>query len=546
MKKIIFIIIFAIAFILRIYNLGTIPSGFHADEASFLVNAISIAETGKDEDGNFLPITLRSLIDPKPALYSYGEIPFITLFGATPFATRIPAVLFGMTSLLLVYFLIKLLIDKNAALLSFALISISPWHINLSRGTQEVMMAFCFSIASLFFFLLLHKGKTKLQYYIFFFFFLFLSFYSYPSAKVFLPVVMVTYTLIEVWTKKISIKKTVTILAIMTAAIVAIIPITDPTRFNAVSIFTSPQTQLILNEKITTATQQTNSLAIRVFTNKITDYSYSFFNNYGMYFSGSFLFFGMNQPQRNQVPFTGILFPIEIIFLVIGAYYAFSQKNLRQQSLFMMLWLLAAPLAAAATTQEIPSITRAFPMLVPLIYFITIGILQLVTVCKKHQRIQSILILVMLLIYAYSFGLFWYYYTVQQPNYHPWYRKYEDEQVAALIHTKKDAYTHVYISNASYMYFVLNNDISIQELQNSYPHRLDDQFHSNKFIFVHQDCYFSTEMQTLSVVKSTCVIDAAKKNDYKGIAVVHFKDNNPAYTLYEYSPKKMKPEIQRK
>src|SRR5258708_5973983 len=300
-----------------------------------------------------------------------------------------------------------------------ALLSISPWHIDLSRGTQEVIMAFCFSIVTIYFFLLAYKQKPNQIIYICFFLSFILSLYAYPSVKVFLPIVLVCSLCIEGLTKKITLKKSLLLFGIIMLGIGIISPLTDSTRFNAVSIFTNQQTQLVLNEKIGAATNYASAFTIRIFNNKLLDYIYDFSSNYTVYFSGNFLFLGENEPERYRIPFTGMLFPIEIIFLIIGGFCTFVNKKLQHAGIFMAMLLLAAPIPAAATSQEVPSITRSFAMVLPLLYFISLGILRCFEIMKRKKLAQVFILLSVVLIYMYSFSYFWFNYTIMQGNYHP-------------------------------------------------------------------------------------------------------------------------------
>ena len=52
--------IFILGLLVRVLFLSSHPSGFTPDEASFGYDAYSILKTGRDQWGNFLPITLKS------------------------------------------------------------------------------------------------------------------------------------------------------------------------------------------------------------------------------------------------------------------------------------------------------------------------------------------------------------------------------------------------------------------------------------------------------------------------------------------------------
>src|SRR3972149_8676644 len=121
-KKIFFAII-VLAFILRFYKLGEVPLSLNWDEVSNAYNAYSILKTGRDEYGNFLPLTNRSFDDYKPPLYMYLNIISVALFDPTPFAARLPSAIFGTITVFLVYLLTKKLFENYQTKFSIAYLS---------------------------------------------------------------------------------------------------------------------------------------------------------------------------------------------------------------------------------------------------------------------------------------------------------------------------------------------------------------------------------------------------------------------------------------
>src|SRR3990167_9117761 len=101
----ILIIIFLLGFILRIIFLDIAPPGFNADEAALGYNAYSLIKTGKDEWGISFPLVFKSFSDYKPGLYVYMAIPFIAALGLNELAVRLPSVLLGAFSIILIYLL---------------------------------------------------------------------------------------------------------------------------------------------------------------------------------------------------------------------------------------------------------------------------------------------------------------------------------------------------------------------------------------------------------------------------------------------------------
>ena len=132
--------IFFLALILRLYRLGQIPPSLNWDEASVGWNGFSLATTGSDEYGKRFPLSIRSFNDYKPPIYTYTTIPIIALLGLSELSVRLPSALAGSVSVLLVYFLVRSLLqlDKPVGslkipLITSLLLAVSPWHLQFSR-----------------------------------------------------------------------------------------------------------------------------------------------------------------------------------------------------------------------------------------------------------------------------------------------------------------------------------------------------------------------------------------------------------------------------
>jgi 4-amino-4-deoxy-L-arabinose transferase-like glycosyltransferase len=133
------IIILGVAFFLRIYNLENYPSQIHVDEISNIYDGYSIAETGADRWGVKYPVILRAYgeSDNRPPMYAWLSAVSIKILGYSVFAGRLPSVIFGMLSLLLLFFTTRKIGGTLFAYLSLLLMSLSPWHITMSRLALE-------------------------------------------------------------------------------------------------------------------------------------------------------------------------------------------------------------------------------------------------------------------------------------------------------------------------------------------------------------------------------------------------------------------------
>lgn len=202
MKKLNLIItaIVAVAIFFRFYNLSNVPPQATVDEASIGYNAYSILKTGADEYGNRFPVLLRAYDDWRPALYVYLVIPFIAIFDLNVLSVRLPSVLLSSMSVIAVYLLLKELFINSKLRLEFKrwklgipeiatfFMAISPWHIYISRLGHEVNASFAFFIFGLLFFFKYINKKGRNLYLAALF--LALSFDSYQSTKIVVPLVI--------------------------------------------------------------------------------------------------------------------------------------------------------------------------------------------------------------------------------------------------------------------------------------------------------------------------------------------------------------------
>lgn len=146
MIKILLGLIIISAALFRVVGLDQYPLGVTADEIQQGFTGYSLLNTGKDEWGDLLPLNPRGFGDYKPPLYSYLTIPSIAIFGLNIISIRLPSALFGAATILVVYLLVKELTKRRAiALFAALLLSISLWHVHISRlGFESNVGSFLF------------------------------------------------------------------------------------------------------------------------------------------------------------------------------------------------------------------------------------------------------------------------------------------------------------------------------------------------------------------------------------------------------------------
>ncbi len=534
-KVVILFSIFLLAFLLRIIGLGEVPRGLQSDEASFLINSASIMKTGMDEDGKAYPIFLDSLIDSKPALYSYLQIPFLLLFGINTFSSRIPSILLGVFSIYFFYILIKKATkDEKLALLGAFFLSISPWHIVNSRATQEVILSFLLILINMvvYYEIISKKSTQKIQY-VFFFVTSILAMYSYHSAKIFLPLFFFLLLITQLIsksssrnTKKTLISLSITILAFALTAYAAL------TRFSAIGIFHNDLPKAMIFEFTTQATGATPLALIRFFYNKPVFYFKFFLEQYLAHFDLNFLFNMGGATMRFLVPHHGVLYIFDLLLMPFGLYHLITNKKFNKYLVPWFIFLILAPLPAALTIEEIPSSIRSFYLIIPLMILSVMGVDFLLKNIKNFFK--SVLILMLSLVVVWSLGFFSQQFFVSMSRWKPRHRSRIYEKSAQLVAENEGKYDSIVVTNdlrEMYIYLWLNDVITIDQIQSQPRARYEDQYSIDKYSFTQEKCDTSFAEGKVMIISPQSCNDELRTN-FNHKFDVNYDDGSPGFIIF--------------
>src|SRR3990167_3108152 len=431
--------IFLIAFILRFYSLSQFPAGFHIDEASLGYNAYSLLLTGRDENNNRFPLYVDMFGDNRPSGYHYlTEIP-IKFLSLNEFSTRFPGAIFGTLTVVSFFFLAQLLFkSKKVSLISFFLLAIASWHVVLSRASAETIVSLFFIISG-FALLLFSLQKQKPIYCFAAAATLSISFLFYHTSRVFVPLlffVSILY-LYPTWIKsrkkyKISLLLSFFILSFISFSLVFLIK-GGAGRFSQVNIFSYPEVKLVLEEQIREdGISKAPVFLTRAFHNKVINYSLTFASNYFDYFSGKFLFVQGGLPNWYKVPGLGLIYIVELPFILIGLFYLFFSKNRYHK--FPLMCLILAPVTAAFTVDDTPNIQRAIVMF-PMIELMAVyGFISFMNRFSGSGR--KVLTVFFTLLLFLNFFYFIHQYFIHSQVHRNWYRNEGFGQMVNLV--KKD------------------------------------------------------------------------------------------------------------
>src|SRR3972149_12039582 len=304
-----------LAFILRFYNLNSIPPSLYWDEASLGYNAYSILLTGRDEHERFLPVTnFAAFGDYKPPGYIYAAVPFIALFGLNEFAIRFPAAFFGVLTVLLTYLIArKIFEDEAIALLSAFFLAISPWHLQFSRGAFEANLGLFFSALGIYLFL---KFALDKHIYILFSALSFLAgMYTFTGQRLFVPFILLVLAI--QFRKQVFAQIKIVLITALIAGILfwPLFIFTTQTiegrlRFDEVTIFKDLQP---INDSIRYRARDNFSWWSDIIHNRRLFYSYEYLTHYFDSFNPRFLFTKGDVNPRLSVQEVGELYYVDLL-----------------------------------------------------------------------------------------------------------------------------------------------------------------------------------------------------------------------------------------
>jgi 4-amino-4-deoxy-L-arabinose transferase-like glycosyltransferase len=173
--------------VVRAFAFGDVPPGMHQDEASAGYDAYALLYYGIDRNGFHNPAGLIAWGSGMFALVSYVAMPFIALLGLTPIAVRLPFLVLGVASILMLAWLVKEIHGRTAARIAAFLLAIAPGPILMSRWALDANLMPPVLLAGVLTMVLAlrHAWLLPLSFALFG-----LSLYAYGTAYIVVPVML--------------------------------------------------------------------------------------------------------------------------------------------------------------------------------------------------------------------------------------------------------------------------------------------------------------------------------------------------------------------
>ncbi len=553
--KIIYILLGAFILLgvfLRLNNLGGVPPQPTVDEVSLGYNAFSLIKTGADEFGEKYPILLRAYDDWRPALYVYLVMPFIMFMGLTVEAVRMPSVVLSIATVIGVYFLIKELtigsksisIGKtkiDVAVVATILFAVSPWHIYISRLGHEVNASYAFLIFGILFFLkFVNKEKPKIYNIILSSVFFALSFDSYQSTKLAVPLIVITLS--GLYFKKL-IANRVKVLIAFIIGVVLVAPIIL-TSFSDNALIRFKATNLMehsvnyfdqVAERYAYDYETENKLGM-LFDNRRVGGILLMSHAYLSHFDPVWLFLNEGGEQF-KAPQIGLLFLFELPFIIAGLIYFASSGISGRNRFFIIAWALIAVIPAAITTGYAHPM-RVFNILPLPQLFTALGVIYMLSKMRDSmQRLAGLSIVIVAILI--SSAWFYHSYFTLVPREISFHFQY------GIINSLKYAfdidqdYDRVFVSNQSklfesYMFYLFAkgyDPIEYQKIGGTVSGGFAEEHEIGKYKFGKIDQDF--EGKTLYIINPE-----EKTKNMNVIKSINYPDGKPAYLIADVNNEK--------
>ncbi|MDA1317410.1 MAG: glycosyltransferase family 39 protein [bacterium] len=440
--------IFLFGLVLRIYQLGTVPFGFHFDEVANAYGAKFILLNGHDMFGNNFPLLyLDKFGDFPPVLPMYLSGLGAIIFGNTVFGARVFIALVGALAIFPMYGIaLRMFKRTETALFTAGMIAVAPWHMSLSRLSAEGIVGLTVYLVGL---QILLKSLDEKKYNLLIAATLTLisTFFIYPSFRIIVPLTLLPIFFLQKTWIPISRKNIVFILLPVLAFAITFWISTQPWgtgRFEQTGLVSpmsgiaSKLQALIFNED--------NITIARIFNNKIIGYSKEFIFQYSRYFSFNYLFGEDGVPKIYLAPYVGLLYTSLLPFILVSVFGYIQRKNAKVNHrffIFLLYLLIISPIPAALTVLDVPSIQRA--ILTPALFVLIAsygfnGLLDL-----KYRKISFVTPL--LLIIGVEFIFFTHNYFQHISYYTTHHRNPGNMEITDYIVKHQNEYEEIYVTS---------------------------------------------------------------------------------------------------
>lgn len=405
--KILIFCILIVGFLARVVAIEMCPNGLNVDEASIGYEAYSILNYGIDRNGNSIPVFLEAWGSGQNALYAYIIMPFVRILGLSTLSVRLPMAIIGCISLIVIYKLLSKINEKeetNASILLekykggmpfennekltavvLAFFAINPWHIMKSRFGLESNIFPDLMLWSVYFLVAFLKEGKIFKFYIASCL-VGLCSYAYGTSYLFLPIFVISLLIVLIKNKKIKIKQAIIFLGVVFLISLPIILMILINSFNLnelkIGMITIPRMQ---SNRYETLTVLSSENILKTLLSNFTECM-------------KIIIFQTDELISNAIKPYGITYIFSLPLAIVGMIICFKRKN--EINFVMNMWFLSALLLTFFVE---PNINRINILWIPIIFYVSIGIYEIIANTKVLKWIVIAIYLVFFIKFEYAY-----------------------------------------------------------------------------------------------------------------------------------------------
>ena len=533
------VILFFSALIPRVYGFGTVPASLNWDEMAVGVNGYLIGQEGRDEWGNFFPITFQSFGDDKNPVHVYITALFIKVFGLSDFSVRFPVLVLGTLNVILLFFVAYQLFKSYfISFISAFSLAVSPHNLIFSHFNHELNFTIFFFLLSLILFYIGKKGHKWLLFLSFVFFSIDLV--SYNSPKIVVPVFLVGLCALyfkEIFHKDLR-KYTFAGIALFLCVLGLVFFHPHLSGVNRAKQTTYSDYDVKQSEYF----KQTNNLLLTRFL--ITK------DQYLSHFSYMYLFVAGDENVRHSTRMYGIFYQLESILIVYGFFLLLYLR--KKETIILVLLILLAPLPSALF-KDAPHSARAMFMTGSMHMLVGLGaflILRLLYSFRERvhflhipKKVLSLVVALPIILYlGFQVKGFLDYYVTIYPNKYAVDWQYGLKEAVLFIKSRPKA-ERVYVTDVRsqpYIFFRFYEPISNEEFRKRLV--LDEskwklsntvEMYDN-YVFGRWDVVHSMPTSNMIyVITASEYHGLLHRNDFEVLKIIKYPDGGEAFYIVE-------------
>ena len=499
--KKIWIVFIIILFFSVIFKFGEIPTYIGVDEAGMAYDAFCIAEYGTDRYQNSYPLYLTNFGGGQSSLYAYLAAVCIKLFGFNEIAYRLPALIVYLISVAISYLFISKSKNKKMALLFVFLIITCPWNIFNARMALDCNLFAGLLMIDLYW---LNKAEKNIHF-IIAGIFIGVTLYTYALSWITVPLFLIVWSIYVLYIKRIKFRQLIIlgipIFVLATPLIYFLLLNLGIVKQTQISIFTLPLLPEFRGGEIAISNiWKTGIESIKTI------------------FTGE-----------------GTIYLMYIPLFLIGYIIEFSKMLLeiknKKYGVSTLMVIAFTTIFIGLLTTRIPTPNKANVLYIPILYFVTVAILE---VCDNSKLLLFIFII---LVTASFINYEYYYYKIDGVVNTNWYEDiYLKDITTELENDNKTKNLEKYLlvfKSSPYIYNMLVLQPSPEEFCSTQETRLYNNGTLKQVgkILEYNYLYIEKEIETIDLTKEDYVFVIT--NNYKN-AINYLKENGYNSKCYGY------------